>query len=138
MGKITQFEQVFLKWFDLNHLLKIKYHMLDICAANERDSVLLDWLHLAELFTMQTEALGLRGTLRYLQDTSATHISNFGVMVYNVSERCEIAASDARARARPGGSAARSRWSAPLRRGTLTHSSSPASRTSSAASSRAT
>lgn len=84
-GKITQFEQVFLKWFDLNHLLKIKYHMLDICAPNERDAMLLDWLHLGEMFTMQTEQLGLRGTLRYLQDTSATHVSTFGVMVYNVS-----------------------------------------------------
>lgn len=83
-GKITQFEQVFLKWFDLNHLLKIKYHMLDICAPNERDAMLLDWLHLGEMFTMQTEQLGLRGTLRYLQDTSATHVSTFGVMVYNV------------------------------------------------------
>lgn len=58
--------------------------MLDLCAPNERDAMLIDWLHLAELFTLQTEALGLRGTLRYLQDTSATHISSFGVMVYNV------------------------------------------------------
>lgn len=83
-GRITEFEQVFLKWFDLNHLLKIKWHMLDLCASNERDAMLIDWLHLAERFTLQTEALGLRGTLRYLQDTSATHISTFGVMVYNV------------------------------------------------------
>ncbi|CAK9779896.1 unnamed protein product [Cutaneotrichosporon oleaginosum] len=86
-GKITEFEQVYLKWFDLNHLLKIKWHMLDLCAPYERDAMLIDWLHLAELFTLQTEALGMRNTLRYLQDTSATHISSFGVMVYNLFSR---------------------------------------------------
>lgn len=84
-GMITTFEQTYLKWFDLNHLLKIKYHMLDICAPHERDAAVLDWLLLAESFAKQTEALGLLGTLRYFQDTSATHISSFGVMVYNVS-----------------------------------------------------
>lgn len=85
MGVITPFEQTYLKWFDLNHLLKLKYHMLDLCAPPERDAAVLDWLMLAEAFAKQTEALGLLGTLRYLQDTSATHISSFGVMVYNVS-----------------------------------------------------
>ncbi|BEJ10772.1 hypothetical protein CspHIS471_0101940 [Cutaneotrichosporon sp. HIS471] len=86
-GKITELEQVFLKWFDLNHLLKIKWHMLDLCAPNERDGNVIDWLHLAELFTLQTEAIGLTGILRYFQDTSATHISSFGVMVYNLFSR---------------------------------------------------
>lgn len=84
LGILTGFEQMYLKWFDINHLMKIKYQMMDCCNANERDATMLDWFQLAEMFTFQTEALGLRGTLRYFQDTSATHISSFGVMVYNV------------------------------------------------------
>jgi hypothetical protein len=84
-GKISPFEQTYLKWFDLNHLTKIKYHMIDNCPTSESEANVLDWLLLADEFTKQTEALGRLGTLRFLQDTSATHISSFGIMVYNVS-----------------------------------------------------
>jgi hypothetical protein len=61
--------------------------MIDNSPTSECEANILDWLLLSEEFTKQTEALGRLGTLRFLQDTSATHISSFGVMVYNVSSR---------------------------------------------------
>jgi hypothetical protein len=55
-----------LKWFDLNHLLKIKHEMLD-CAPPPNIPVLMN-----------------ECSLLYLQDTSATHLSSFGLVIYKV------------------------------------------------------
>jgi len=39
---------------------------------------------LAEEFAEQTDLIGHDGTLLYMQDTSATHLSNFGMVSYRV------------------------------------------------------
>jgi hypothetical protein len=73
-----------LKWFDLNHLLKIKHEMLD-CAPPPNIPVLMnECLVLAQSFAGQTEAISEDGSLLYLQDTSATHLSSFGLVIYKV------------------------------------------------------
>ncbi|BEI81548.1 hypothetical protein CcaverHIS002_0207080 [Cutaneotrichosporon cavernicola] len=55
-GRFSADEQAILKWFDLNHLLRIKFLMLD------------------------TEKIAAIGYLGYMQDTSVTHLSTFGVV----------------------------------------------------------
>lgn len=83
-GKFSAFEQSLLKWFDINHLLRIKFLMLDVCAVHERDLVVADWLELAERYATQTEIISQLGCFRYMQDTSATHLSSFGVVGHKV------------------------------------------------------
>ncbi|RSH91680.1 hypothetical protein EHS25_009049 [Saitozyma podzolica] len=82
-------EERSLKWFDLNHLLKIKHEMLD-CAPPPNIPVLMnECLVLAQSFAGQTEAISEDGSLLYLQDTSATHLSSFGLVIYKLFWRLD-------------------------------------------------
>lgn len=83
-GRFSADEQALLKWFDLNHLLRIKFLMLDVCPPSERGQVGADWLTLAERFTSQTESIARLGYLGYMQDTSVTHLSTYGVVGHKV------------------------------------------------------
>jgi hypothetical protein len=58
--------------------------MLD-CAPPPNIPVLMnECLVLAQSFASQTEAITEDGCLLYLQDTSATHLSSFGLVIYKV------------------------------------------------------
>jgi len=86
-GKFSPFEQSVLKWFDLNHLMRIKFLMLDVCPDHQRDLIVADWLQMANSFTAQTELIAELGCLAYMQDTSATHLSSFGVVGHKMCAR---------------------------------------------------
>ncbi|ORY27888.1 hypothetical protein BCR39DRAFT_536618 [Naematelia encephala] len=73
-----------LRWFDLNHLFKLKFEMIDCAAPAEVPNLIKECLILAHEFTEQTEQLGYDGSLLYLQDTSAAHLSAFGMVAYKL------------------------------------------------------
>lgn len=96
-GKFPPIEQSLLKWFDLNHLLRIKFLMLDVCPDHQRQQIAGDWLQLADRYTNQTEVISELGYMQYMQDTSATHLSTFGVVGHKVSHSmvlCVLTLSD--------------------------------------------
>jgi len=84
-GSFSASEQIILKWFDLNHLLKILNQMLEICSPHELPETQRAFIGVAGQFAGQTELLATSGHLTYLLDTSAAHISALGTMIHNVS-----------------------------------------------------
>lgn len=86
-----------LKWFDLNHLVKMKFHMLDVCPSRQTSQITTDWLGLAIRFTDQTEHFEHSGCLPYLPDTSAIHLSTFGIMCHRVGTGASTSTADGRA-----------------------------------------
>lgn len=64
--------------------MRTKFLMLDVCPPPLRGQITTDWLHLAERFTAQTEKIAQLGCLGYMQDTSITHLSMFGVVGHKV------------------------------------------------------
>jgi len=83
-GSFSASEQIILKWFDLNHLLKILNQMLDICSPHEIPETQRAFIGVAGQFAGQTELLATSGHLTYLLDTSAAHISALGTMIHSV------------------------------------------------------
>lgn len=84
-GSFSASEQIILKWFDLNHLLKILNQMLEICSQHEVPETQRAFIGVAGQFAGQTELLATSGHLTYLLDTSAAHISALGTMIHSVS-----------------------------------------------------
>lgn len=64
--------------------MRIKYEILACCQGQEAD-VLQECLVWAVQIARQTELVADCGILLYLQDTSATRLSNYGTMLYKVS-----------------------------------------------------
>ncbi|RSH95252.1 hypothetical protein EHS25_000338 [Saitozyma podzolica] len=89
LGEFSANEQTMLKWFDLNHLVKMKFHMLDVCPSRQTSQITTDWLGLAIRFTDQTEHFEHSGCLPYLPDTSAIHLSTFGIMCHRIFWRLD-------------------------------------------------
>lgn len=83
-GSFSASEQIILKWFDLNHLLKILNQMLEICSLHEVPETQRAFIGVAGQFAGQTELLATSGHLTYLLDTSAAHMSALGTMIHCV------------------------------------------------------
>ncbi|ORY21003.1 hypothetical protein BCR39DRAFT_73904 [Naematelia encephala] len=81
-------EQNLMKWFDLNHLVKIKNQQLYVSPTYEIPELLDECLVLARRIADQTEQLGRDESLAYLQDTSATHLSSLGIILHQLFWRC--------------------------------------------------
>lgn len=78
-------EHMLLRWFDIHHLFQLKFEVMDCAPRTQVQDIVKECLTLAEEYATHTEAISQDGTLLYLQDTSATHISSFGKVVYKVS-----------------------------------------------------
>lgn len=84
-GEFGAAEQAILKWFDINHLLKILNEMLQTCPHQEVLERKRAFVRTAEEFAVQSELLAAAGHMTYLIDTSISHLSAFGNMVRKVS-----------------------------------------------------
>lgn len=77
-------EYDFLQWFDRRMLVSIKYNMID-CVPPALEAVAVeDTIASIDDFVQLTIKIAKDGSLRYLQDTSAAHLSTLGVIIRKV------------------------------------------------------
>lgn len=78
-------EHRFLKWIDLIEMLRLRSELLECCSDAETSDLLQECLDWATQIADQTDLVADSGILVYLQDTSATRLSTFGIILHKVS-----------------------------------------------------
>ena len=73
-------------------MLQQKFEIMLVAPLDERAELLHDCLALAHSVVDQLDLVADSGSLLYLQDTSASHLSTFGIILYKVggSLLCEF------------------------------------------------
>nr|XP_018263396.1 uncharacterized protein I303_04890 [Kwoniella dejecticola CBS 10117]OBR85554.1 hypothetical protein I303_04890 [Kwoniella dejecticola CBS 10117] len=81
---LSAIERDFLLWYDYRLIVNIKFERLENALSSDAAALLEDTYNAARIFVDQTRVVAANGSLLYLQDATAVHLSSLGILLYKL------------------------------------------------------
>ncbi|WVW84403.1 hypothetical protein I302_106437 [Kwoniella bestiolae CBS 10118] len=87
--RLSEIEYHFLLWYDKRMMVSIRFELLECADPQNQPLLLQELIADTRAFVDQTSIVAGNGSMLYLQDTTAVHLSTLGIVIYKVFWRLQ-------------------------------------------------